>query len=115
MDLLDLLQPVWPDWAIYWTLGNLLKPLATINLPKSSTFLGIFCKGVKIYHFWATFIDFWQFFQVTLVTTSLLLLWGGLSMYDLWEVSNKQILVSRCYTKKGDFATLVTFEPVEQF
>ena len=27
------------------------KPLATINLPKSPTFLGNFCKGVKIYHF----------------------------------------------------------------
>ena len=31
--------------------GQLLKPLATINLPKSPTFLGNFCKGVKIYHF----------------------------------------------------------------
>ena len=25
------------------------KPLATINLPKSPTFLGIICKGVKIF------------------------------------------------------------------
>ena len=33
-----------------WTLGNFLKPLATINLPKSSTFLCNFSKGVKIYH-----------------------------------------------------------------
>ena len=33
----------------FW--GNLLKPLATINLPKSSSFFGNFCKGVKIYHF----------------------------------------------------------------
>ena len=24
-----------PDWAIYWTLGNFFKPLATINLPNS--------------------------------------------------------------------------------
>ena len=31
-------HPVWPDWAIYWTLGNFLKPLATINLPKFPTF-----------------------------------------------------------------------------
>ena len=45
---------VWPDWAIYWTLGKFLKPLATINLPKSSTFLGNF------YHF--SFIDIWRFF-----------------------------------------------------
>ena len=43
--------PVWPDWAIYWTLGNFLKPLATINLPKSPTFLDKFCKRAKIYHF----------------------------------------------------------------
>ena len=42
---------VWPDWAIYWTLGNFLKPLATITWSKSPTFLGNFCKGVKIYHF----------------------------------------------------------------
>ena len=45
------LPTVWPDWAIYWTLRNFLKPLATFNLPKSTTFLGIFCKGVKIDHF----------------------------------------------------------------
>ena len=47
----DQSQPVWPDWAIFWTLGNFLKPLATINLPKSPTFLGKFWKVVKIYHF----------------------------------------------------------------
>ena len=32
-------------------LGNFLKPLATIILPKSPTFLGNFCKGVKVYLF----------------------------------------------------------------
>ena len=31
--------------------GNFSKPLATINLPKSSTFLGNFCNGVKIFNF----------------------------------------------------------------
>ena len=41
----DLLPP------IYWTLGNFLKPLATINLPESPTFLDNFCKCVKIYNF----------------------------------------------------------------
>ena len=45
------LRPVWPDWAIYWTLGNFLKPLATISLPKSPIFLGNFSKGLKIFHF----------------------------------------------------------------
>ena len=42
------LKPVWQDWAIYYTLGNHSKHLATINLPKSPTFLSNFCKGVKI-------------------------------------------------------------------
>ena len=66
------MSPVWPDWAIYFTLGNFLKPLARINLPKSPTFLRNFCKCVKIYHFssenhfWATFKDIWQFLLVTL-------------------------------------------------
>ena len=44
-------QPVWPDWAIFCTLANFFKPLATISLPKSLTFLGNFCKGVNIHHF----------------------------------------------------------------
>ena len=42
---------MWPGWAIFFTLGSFLKPVATINLPKFLTFLGNFCKGVKIYHF----------------------------------------------------------------
>ena len=37
--------------AIYWTLGNFLKPLDSINLPKSPTVLGNFCVGVKIFNF----------------------------------------------------------------
>ena len=63
---------VWPDWAIYWTLGNFLKLLATINLSKSSTFLGNFWKAVKIYHFSSEIIlrqllqTFGNFFLVTL-------------------------------------------------
>ena len=31
--------------------GPILKPLATINLPKSPTFVGNCCKGVKIFDF----------------------------------------------------------------
>ena len=58
--------PVWPDWAIFCTLGNFL------NLPKSLTFLGNFCKGVKIYQFFSEIIfeqllqTFGDFFLVTL-------------------------------------------------
>ena len=35
---LSSMEAVWPDWAIYWTLGNFLKPLGTINLSKSLRF-----------------------------------------------------------------------------
>ena len=50
-------------------MGNFLKPLATINLPKSSIFLGIFGEGIKIYHFYSEiifgqlFLDIWRFFS----------------------------------------------------
>ena len=30
--------------------GQLFKAFATINLPKSATFLSIFCKGIKIFN-----------------------------------------------------------------
>ena len=47
-----LTQPtVWPDWVIYWTLGNFSKAVAIISLHKSLTFLGNFWKGVKIFNF----------------------------------------------------------------
>ena len=37
------LLAMWPDLATNWTLGKFLKPLTTIILPKSPTFLGNFC------------------------------------------------------------------------
>ena len=57
---------MWPDLAIYGTLGKFLKPLATINLPKSPAFFRNFCKGVKTYHFSSEiilgiFLDIWRF------------------------------------------------------
>ena len=61
-------RSVWPDWAIYWTLGNFSKLLALINLSRSPTFLGNFCKGVKIFYFFlvksflGNFIDIWRLF-----------------------------------------------------
>ena len=44
-------QPVWPDWAIFCTLGNHSKLVAKIILPKLPTLLGNFCKGAKTFHF----------------------------------------------------------------
>ena len=38
--------PVWPDVAIFCTLGNFLKPLATIKWLKSHTFLGNFSSEI---------------------------------------------------------------------
>ena len=49
-------------WRFFWILGNFLKPLATIILPKSPTFLGKFCKDVKIFHF-SSEINFGQLLQ----------------------------------------------------
>ena len=46
----------------FFTLGNFFKPVGTINLPKSLTFLGNCCKGIKIYHF-STEIIFGQLLQ----------------------------------------------------
>ena len=40
----------------FLTLGNFLRTLAAINLPKSSIFLGNFCKGVKIFNFFSEII-----------------------------------------------------------
>ena len=73
----DRRQTVWPDWAIYWTLGNFLKPLATINLPKSPIFLGIFfvkmSKSISfvVKSIWGNFyrhlaIFFWSHWRQTL-------------------------------------------------
>ena len=59
---------MWPDLAIYWTLDNFFKSLATIDLPKSPTFLDNFCKGLKIYQYSSeiilgNFLDIWRFFS----------------------------------------------------
>ena len=54
--------------AIYCILGNFSKPVATIDLPKLPTCLGIFCKVIKIVHFASEIIlgellfIVWQFF-----------------------------------------------------
>ena len=49
--LLPRYLAVWPDWEIYWALGNFSKPVGTISLHKSTTLLGTFCKGVKNFNF----------------------------------------------------------------
>ena len=64
-------------WQFIEILGKFLKPLATINLPKSPTFLGNFCKGVKTFNFsheiiLGIFIDIWRFFLVTLILANFL-------------------------------------------
>ena len=64
-------QVVWPNLAIYWTLGNFLKPLATINLLRSATSLGNFCVGAKILNFSSETIFgqlLWTFGDFSLVT-----------------------------------------------
>ena len=54
--------------------GQVLKPLAVINVPEFPTFFGNFCKGVKIYNFSSEIIlgqlllTFGYFYLVTLHT-----------------------------------------------
>ena len=88
----ERLEAVWPDLVIYRTLGNFLKPLATIKLPQSPTFLGNFCNGVKIIHFSSETIFgqlLYTFGNLYLVT----LMWGQLSRCFLGMVQwEKQLL-----------------------
>ena len=44
--------------------GPLFKAFGNNYFAQISHILGNFCKGVKIYHFGATFIDIGQFFKV---------------------------------------------------
>ena len=44
--------------------GQLFKAFGNNYFAQISDIL--FCKWVKIYHFWSTFIDIWRFFLVTL-------------------------------------------------
>ena len=117
------LESVWPDWEIFYTLGNFVMPLATINLPKYPTFLGNFCKVVKIYHicseiiFGQLFWTFGDFFLVTLIgmygavrkiseNVSLIrkLIWLLLLSMSTWLHGAKQ---KYFFCKKGNFVTLL--------
>ena len=69
--------------------GQLLKPLTTINLPKSPTFLGNFCKGVKIYHF-SSEIIFGQLLQTF-----------GNFFWSHWKQGTAKVLNIDC--KNADF------------
>ena len=46
---IDALVAVWPDWAIYCTLGNFSKYVAAIILPKLRTLIGNFYKVGKCF------------------------------------------------------------------
>ena len=41
--------------------GQLYKAFGNNKFAQISHILRNFCKGVKMYHFWATFIDIWRF------------------------------------------------------
>ena len=47
--IIYVLELVWPDWAIYYTLGNFSKHVVTVILLKLPTFLGE--SFVKIFQF----------------------------------------------------------------
>ena len=89
ISLLEDPQSAWPDWAIYWTLGYFLNPLATINLPKYHTFLGNFCKGVKIFNFSSEIIFgqlLWTFGDFSGHTAATMPNYCRLLIYDILEL-----------------------------
>ena len=76
----------------FCTLGNFFEPLATTNLPKYITFLGNFCKGIKMYHFSSETIfgqllhTFGDFYLVTLIRSLFLrLLFAPLPLEPTWN------------------------------
>ena len=83
---------VWPDRAIYWILGNFLKPLATIKVPKSSTFLGnlgsafLFQNQAIFFFPWARFK--WLF-----------------ALPFCWSVNYSKTLMQDCEPIYGHFGT----------
>ena len=76
----------------FWTLGNFWKPLATTILTKSPTFLGKFCKGVKIIfgQLLQTFGDFLQFTLLYVHKTYI---------YNIWQC----IVKRRNKTKRDSY------------
>ena len=68
-----LICKVWPDLAIYWTWATFKSFWQQLICPNLSYSSGIFCKGVKIYHFSSEIIfgqvlkTFGDFFLVTLI------------------------------------------------
>ena len=72
-------------WRFIGLWATFKSSLAPINLPKSLTFLGNFCKGVKIFNFSTEIIfgqllfRFGDFFLVTLIPSRILLVLLNLS------------------------------------
>ena len=82
--------------------GEHFKPLVTINLPKSSTFLGIFCKGVKIYHFSSEIIfgQLLQTFGNSLLVTLIRILSGFLERSLIQNIKHGRIQVKLVLTSE---------------
>ena len=99
--------PAWPDWVIYWTLGNFLKPLAAIILPKLSTFLGNVSKAnlsfFKWTHFWATFIfTFGDFFWSHCSLLLSFIAFGVSLLFFLHDALKRSFIIYDIYSPKRD-------------
>jgi len=72
-------------------LGKFLKSLAAINLPKSPTFLGNFCKGAKIFNFSSEIIfgqllqTFGDFILVTIGVNQAPDFWILAARLEVWQ------------------------------
>ena len=68
--------------------GQLFKALATINLPKLPTFLGNFCKGVKIFNF-SSGIIFGNFYGN-------LAIFSGHTGWSIYTLYDNNLILSSC-------------------
>ena len=72
---------VWPDLAIYWTLGKFLKSLAPIYFPEAPTFLGNFCNGVKIFQVKSFLGNFYRHLAI-FIWSHWAWVWPDLSLFE---------------------------------
>ena len=96
--------PVWPDWAIYCTLGNFSKPLVTINMPKSPTFLGNFVKASIFFLIFLvkSFLGNFYWYLATFYWSHCLLRAISLPFFDLEQL----YILSLCHDEGDQMARL---------
>ena len=85
---------MWPYWAIFCTLGNYSKLVATIILTKLPIF-GNFCKGVKVIHFSSEIIFGQLFRHLTIFLPATLYITHLMSLGLIWLAEFSEASLAR--------------------